>query len=484
MTTQEAPRLFISYSWTTPDHEQWVLDLATELRSCGVDVVLDKWELKEGHDKHAFMEKMVTDKTVSKVVMICDRLYAEKADGRSGGVGTETQIITPEVYGKTEQRRFVAVVVEKDDSGHPYVPTFYKSRIHIDMSSDELRASNFEQLLRWTFDKPQNEKPALGKPPAFLHAGGSHGTPTETRARRAIEAFRNGKPYADGSLREYLDAVGVTFEGYRLAPSGGSDTFDEQVLASIERFIPIRDEYLSVIGTVTQYGPQRETAEKLHGFFESFVPHLSAGRGTGSHHEWDADNVQFIAQELFLHSVAMLLRAGWFDAVGSLATSVYFAGDEYTGPRTLRGAGVFRRHLKSITHRNERLKKQRLSLAADILKERCASGPLKFDEIMQADFVLFLSDAVLALREERRQDWWPDTLVYRTDWVRPFPLFVRATSTRFFDTLKPALAVDKKDELLAVLEAFKSQRLHVPKWQFEEISPYGLMSWDTIATRA
>jgi hypothetical protein len=57
----ETKKLFISYSWSNPDHQQWVIDLATQLRESGVDVILDKWDLKEGHDAYAFMEKMVTD---------------------------------------------------------------------------------------------------------------------------------------------------------------------------------------------------------------------------------------------------------------------------------------------------------------------------------------------------------------------------------------------------------------------------------------
>ena len=68
----EAPKLFISYSWSSPTHEQWVLYLASELRESGVYVILDKWDLKEGYDAVAFMEKMVTDPEIKKVVIISD----------------------------------------------------------------------------------------------------------------------------------------------------------------------------------------------------------------------------------------------------------------------------------------------------------------------------------------------------------------------------------------------------------------------------
>src|ERR1700693_6195290 len=110
-----SPKLYVSYSWTTRDHEAWVLRLATELRESGVDVILDKWDLKEGHDAHAFMERMVTDETIKKVALICDATYVSKANSRSGGVGTETQIITPDIYAKQDQSKFVAVIVERDE---------------------------------------------------------------------------------------------------------------------------------------------------------------------------------------------------------------------------------------------------------------------------------------------------------------------------------------------------------------------------------
>jgi hypothetical protein len=50
-------KAFISYSWSSPEHEQWVIDLAEQLCNDGVDIQLDKWGLKEGHDKFSFMEK-------------------------------------------------------------------------------------------------------------------------------------------------------------------------------------------------------------------------------------------------------------------------------------------------------------------------------------------------------------------------------------------------------------------------------------------
>lgn len=186
----ENPKLFISYSWSTPEHEDWVLRLATELVESGVDVILDKWDLKEGNDSNAFMEKMVTDKDVGKVIIVCDPVYALKADNRTGGVGTETQIITAEIYQSVAQNKFVAVIAQKDEQGKTFVPTFYKSRIHIDLSDDDLYAKNFEQLLRWIYNQPLNIKPKVGKKPAFLDEAVDIGLGTSVSFRRAHDAIR------------------------------------------------------------------------------------------------------------------------------------------------------------------------------------------------------------------------------------------------------------------------------------------------------
>ena len=92
------PKVFISYSWSNQAHQDRVREWAERLLADGVDVVLDLFDLKEGNDKYVFMEQMVTDPQVTHVLVISDRVYSEKADARKAGVGTESQIISKEVY--------------------------------------------------------------------------------------------------------------------------------------------------------------------------------------------------------------------------------------------------------------------------------------------------------------------------------------------------------------------------------------------------
>ena len=145
MEGDRIPKIFISYSWSS---DALVLELAQRLVSHGVDVVLDKWDLKEGQDKYAFMERCVNDPEITKVLIICDKVYAQKANDRTGGVGDETVIISSEIYGNMKQEKFIPVIAEKSEDGKPYIPTYIKTRIYIDLSDPETYEIEYEKLLR------------------------------------------------------------------------------------------------------------------------------------------------------------------------------------------------------------------------------------------------------------------------------------------------------------------------------------------------
>jgi hypothetical protein len=142
-----------------------VLELAERLSGDGVAVVLDKWDLKEGQDKHVFMEQMVHDEGISRVLVVCDLGYQSKADDRKGGVGTETQLISRKVYENTAQEKFVPIVREYDKDGKACIPHFMASRIYIDLSSDDVFEENYQKLVRNLYGKPLLRRPPLGTAP-------------------------------------------------------------------------------------------------------------------------------------------------------------------------------------------------------------------------------------------------------------------------------------------------------------------------------
>ena len=136
MDKVETPKVFISYAWGTKDYQSKVLSFASSLMMDGVDVILDKWQLEGGNDMNAFMEKCVKDPSVTNVLILLDKNYAEKADARAGGVGTETQIISQQVYASVDQNKFIPVVFERGVDGSVYKPIYLNGRFHYDLSED------------------------------------------------------------------------------------------------------------------------------------------------------------------------------------------------------------------------------------------------------------------------------------------------------------------------------------------------------------
>lgn len=163
------PKVFISYSWSSPEHEQRVLNIAKELVDNGVDAIIDKWSLREGDDADVFMERMVSDPEIQKVLIVCDKMYSEKSDKRTGGAGTEAQIISRKIYEQTDEGKFVVAAFElNEETGKPYLPIYYGSRMYIDFTDPNKYATKFEELIRWIFNKPLYLKPQLGRIPDYI----------------------------------------------------------------------------------------------------------------------------------------------------------------------------------------------------------------------------------------------------------------------------------------------------------------------------
>jgi hypothetical protein len=477
----ETPKLFISYSWSNPTHEQWVIELANELTESGIHVILDKWDLKEGHDSVAFMEKMVTDPEISKVAIVCDEVYASKADGRSGGVGTETQIISREVYENHEQGKFVAIIPEKDDQGKAFLPTYYKSRIYIDLSEPDNYADNFEKLLRWIYDKPLYTRPEVGKRPSFLEESEGISLGTTATHKRALSAIKENKPFLSGALDEYLTTFVSNLEKFRITDKDGE--FDDQIIDSLEKFIPYRNEAISLFVALAQYALTEENISKLHRFFEALIPYMNKPENVNSWSEWDFDNFKFIAHELFLYLVAILIKHEKFSEVNLLLNQEYYVpGQSDYGKDVMVGYDAFRAHLRSLEHRNTRLKLNRLSLHADLLEQRSKHSGIEFRHLMQADFILFMRAEVQ--QSDFYSRWFPDTLVYIGRFHSALEVFARSSSKSYFEKSKCLLGIDKPSDLNELMEAYKIDRNRLPRWQFDSFSPSVLLGHEQLATKA
>lgn len=471
----EGPKLFISYSWSSTDHEEWVLRLATTLREVGIDAILDKWDLKEGHDAFAFMESMVTDPEVKKVIMICDQTYAQKADSRAGGVGTETQIISAKVYQSQDQEKFVAVLSEKSPEGRPYLPTYYLTRKYIDLSGDDLYAQNLEHLIRWAYDKPLYIKPALGAAPAFLEGPAAPQLGTTAQFMRAKEAIRSGRPLALAALDDYLNTFVSNFERFRIKSEGDGAAFDDEVVRSIEEFLPYRNEFVSLLTVVCEHTDSQDYGVRLQRFFERLSPFLNYQSGA-SWRSWDFDNYRFIVHELFLYTIGLALKHERFTLATPLLADPYYINQSGHGNQESTSTYlVLWEPIESLEHRNSRLSLNRRSVWADLLKNRASSLGVDFSVLMQADLLLMLRSVV---DQPGASSWFPTTLIYVQRSSRAFEIFARCISKKYLLLLEPLIGTVNLDKIRSSIEPIEKRTSYNFGWHhFTLEGLLGLKGW-------
>jgi hypothetical protein len=156
-------KIFISYSWDSESHKEWVLKLADELVKNGVDVYFDQYDLSLGMEMTHFMEKAVT---ADKILAILSPNYKLKADNREGGVGYEYSLITQEYYnGEPDKTKIFPILKDGDETIS--TPAFMQTRLFHDMRDGEKFDAKLFQLIKLITGRPLIKKPELGKLPNF-----------------------------------------------------------------------------------------------------------------------------------------------------------------------------------------------------------------------------------------------------------------------------------------------------------------------------
>lgn len=447
--TTEHPKVFISYSWTSVEHEQFVLELATSLRNHGVDAILDKWDLKPGQDKYVFMESMVIDSEVLKVLVLCDRKYQEKANSRAGGVGTESQIISHELYGKVKQTKFIPIVCEYDDDNQPCLPIFMKGLIYIDVSTDERYGDGIDQLLRLIYEQPFHQKPKLGGAPAFVFNGGISFV---RELGATVRAIHDGKPNRQGLETLFVKSLLTELDKLYVEPE--ENDYDEGVYQAISGTKGLRDQVAEYVEAVAAFsGDDPSAIGSFIKLLEGVGSHFGPPESPGSYYPGWVDLYTFFALEALLIQTAALIRHKRWRSLRRLLEATYIVRGRQ-GEMSATHFVAFDRPLESLdTHRNQRLKLNRVSVSADLLKERCSAEKTSFNELMEADLLLALKSLIVG---RETSDGWGSYWVPRTSVYAPYgnkhPLFLRASDEDTRNGIHTAVGLGSGADLKARID--------------------------------
>lgn len=473
------PKVFISYSWSSIAHQQLVQSWAVQLVADGVDVVLDIYDLKEGHDKFAFMERMVTDETVTHVMIVCDKTYSDKADSRKAGVGTESQIISKEVYEKVDQSKFIPIVCEFKEDGNPYLPTYLSSRIWIDFSTPDAINKNWERLVRVIYGKPLHEKPKLGKPPIYITS--DIATPTshaQAKFNSLKQAILQEKKNLPLYRNDFLDACIEYADELRVRERPDVSSLGEKVLEDAKKLTLVRNHIIDWVLLESSNAPSNEFSESLISFLErlrelkSRPPEITAWSDA-----WFEAQALFV-YETFLYIIASLIKNQSFQTLHEILTSHYLIPrSERYGDRTFDTFDTFYAYSDTLQAVLAPEGQRLYSPAAEFIKRNTNRDDLSFTKIIEADLLVLLMSLI-----NPNSRWFPQTLYYASYRNGEFPLFLRATQHKWFLKLAIVTGIENADKLRALAKE-GYERLGVQQWyNFHFQNFMSLMNMDKLDT--
>lgn len=320
--TIEKPKVFISYAWGSQEYQDRVVALSSDLINDGIDVLLDKWTLKEGHDTYAYMEQSVNNDDVTHVLLLLDPIYAQKANDRSGGVGTETQIISPEIYNNTTQEKFLPIVMERDENGGIPKPTYLRGLLHFDLSDPGRYDNEYQRLVKRLYGVEILAKPTLGKMPRWVTEESALPSSTQTvisalKRNHNITSRRTDFIAHLSSIKDYIR----DFE---------SNT--DNPLALYSEMKPYRDEFLYFLKASSVVS---DSAALIGDFLQELYDALNE-----SQHVPHREQKQVLLHEVFVYVVAYYYKSKDYVGLAYILNRTYF-GKRHSSDIPVTGLHVF-----------------------------------------------------------------------------------------------------------------------------------------------
>ncbi|MDV7475301.1 toll/interleukin-1 receptor domain-containing protein [Acinetobacter baumannii] len=479
----QKPKVFISYSWTTPEHEKWVDDLAHSLHDADIHVIFDKWDLRPGQDSIAFMEGMVLDPSITKIIMVIDQKYTERANNRSGGVGTESTILSQELYSRKETKDIVAVIAEP--GAKP--PVFYSSRIYLDLSDSDNFPNQFEQLVRWIYGRFEYERPKRsGQRPSYITEDANDTSlRTNTEYRFALDAIEKGKSNISGLINTYLykflselDKLIITENDEELA--------SKALLKNFNLVQPHIREYKHLLNSLCIHAPDQKHFKHFKKFLELSLKFLEV-EPNESYSIANISLFESIIYQIFTSTLAVYLKNDELSAIEDLLEEIYIYSPKHLKVHSRERSTSFEIFAPSeCLNYLKRIYPDKIEPISEFLKLNIDNEIVTFDDLVDIDIILYLKSAAITILESKTHImWWPHLALNKGWRPRPLTIFSKAEKKSKYDEL---VKLFKFEDLSFIETIYESKdngvwgAVYLPQWrhgagflQLKELTTYEVL---------
>ena len=229
------------------------------------------------------------------------------------------------------------------------------------------------------------------------------------------------------------------------------EEYDEAIVAQIKDGISISYRFIEAALLTSKYRSV-EAIEVMYNFFGSVFKLYDVPEGfSESFHREDFDGFKFLGFEMFVSLIAALIKYDRWEIIKDILGNDLFIEKKYEG-----GYIPFTRVSKKVSSldeiRNKRLHLNRVSVMADMLRERFIQGELSqlvtHKEFLEADYFLFMRTVCHA--EVLRDVWAPRSCV----WLDRPPNYIgKIESKRFLERIVGAAGFEISVEFI---EKFKA----------------------------
>ena len=406
------------------------------------------------------MENLLKSDEIDNILIICDGLYAEKANDRKGGVGTETLIISPEVYANAKQEKVIPIVWERDNDGNAFLPTYLKDRDYIDFSNDEILEEQYQELILQIYGKAKHKRPELGKTPAFVLDDVPTFQTSKFNLRRLTSSLDSSN--IDDICSEFLDNFtnDLNLITLNVSTKKYEDT-SSQLISYIEKYDLIRDFFIEFIDKITKIQEVEMTVDSLIDFFVDLEFLSDTNRNC---ERPDRLFYLFVLKEMFLYTIALGLKNKKYTFIHKIIHSpFYFKGNSYEPGYFVKFnytqdlINVLNYYINIIPQKNES------SPIGELIIERLHKS-FKTDMIVDADLICFY--ITLIYYEKFGDVWEPFTYPYKqaeqVDFIR------KLSKKSHFEKVKCIFEVETIEDL----------KIKFSSLTFDKYTPYSLNKWD------
>lgn len=305
----ENTKVFVSYSWDSDSHRDWVNELVKTLRGTyGVNAIFD------GNLPRANLNRMMVEQiqNAGKIIIVLTKNYAKRAEEFSGGVGTETQLLLSYIMKKPEK----LVFIKRENTS---IPLCFDGFEYVDFTCG-ISDTNMKQLMLKIMELPEYEVVPITQTPKKIVSKSTNVdediipvltkptvddeneyllTQLELADKKIVSLLEQTKEVNKGfcytrNFKNDAERTGMSFElngsfvekythytVYSYTASFGEDTTHFRIWHSKESSIP------GIYGTSNNmvYGSQHYNGYELHVALERSGRTLSLKNGFGSINE-------------------------------------------------------------------------------------------------------------------------------------------------------------------------------------------------------